>query len=465
MRLSPSSRHIVRSHVPRDPWLTHPLREEGLAESWEGTQFKAEMLGVLRCIVVLEDPKLHSLLLHNNDEADWIRRSLQLPLDSVIFNIAEVWIPQMFHGQQALYTTHAVGRHNMPVPVASRGQGKGGVFSVWRPYHLRVAESQLFTNLRGVQCTFLQPMRSIEASTYWSPLCENGFCTLPVLQVPGGIPPALLGSIPEASLTTWVAETQGRNEEPKALEPVRAAGLEDCARFIRTHSSLLLSHDDDEHNVLFPLHQCLSTLDNAVRSLTSRHAMSEAMRRTQFNAFQLWSGFSICELLRDKKRLLEKTLRHALLFTFPGLAGAEEEVFRDMMGRVPSPSTLRRCGLMLDTAMMLTMRDRASADVLRFGWADSSPQGGRDWLLVVTDSIKRDRVLQVVAAANTLALLGSSASHKRVEALSKKSTTTSPITPLLLPTCPIKSRTWLAKSLFAFTNLGWNLALKLSQAF
>lgn len=64
---------------------------------------------------------------------------------------------------------------------------------------------------------------------------------------------------------------------------------------------------------------------------------------------------------------------------------------------VPSSSAMQRYELALDVAFMLLQQKSNSraADVVRFGWADSSPQGGHNWLWIQSVSIRRDSLVQV----------------------------------------------------------------------
>ena len=56
----------------------------------------------------------------------------------------------------------------------------------------------------------------------------------------------------------------------------------------------------------------------------------------------------------------------------------------------PSEATLSRLNFAVDVAAMLLARANARPGATRYGWADSSPQGGRDWLLSKVSVIPGD---------------------------------------------------------------------------
>ena len=92
----------------------------------------------------------------------------------------------------------------------------------------------------------------------------------------------------------------------------------------------------------------------------------------------------------------------------PGVASAVEQFLNNSAKPIlHGKSTIHRARLSLDVALMLTIR-RAVASmprVVRFGWADSSPQHQRDWLLSAHDWIKWEDLPKVAEAANGLVKL------------------------------------------------------------
>jgi hypothetical protein len=72
---------------------------------------------------------------------------------------------------------------------------------------------------------------------------------------------------------------------------------------------------------------------------------------------------------------------------------------------LPSSSAIQRAELALDVAMMLVQRGRAASqpDVVRVGWADSSPIGGRDWIWSEYHEIERGRLVETFEAVVSVA--------------------------------------------------------------
>ena len=70
---------------------------------------------------------------------------------------------------------------------------------------------------------------------------------------------------------------------------------------------------------------------------------------------------------------------------------------------VPSYSFLRKRLVMFDAAMMLLKRQQDTSDKFRWIWADSSPQGGYDWLQIKELSINVSEVVTVADAVDELA--------------------------------------------------------------
>ena len=70
----------------------------------------------------------------------------------------------------------------------------------------------------------------------------------------------------------------------------------------------------------------------------------------------------------------------------------EEHVHNKGVERAPSASTLRRLSFGIDAAAMLWERTRRStlSCATSYGWADASPQGGRDWLLIKVVTHRRE---------------------------------------------------------------------------
>ncbi|CAE7825398.1 SHE10 [Symbiodinium sp. CCMP2456] len=106
---------------------------------------------------------------------------------------------------------------------------------------------------------------------------------------------------------------------------------------------------------------------------------------------------ALCSSMRLKnKKELAPMLREALNHMFPGLSA-------DMNIRVPSGSTLSRRQLLVDAAFSCYWRNFFQEHTgPLYLWADSSPQGGVDWLLSIVSFAKQDSLADLVSAASFL---------------------------------------------------------------
>lgn len=94
---------------------------------------------------------------------------------------------------------------------------------------------------------------------------------------------------------------------------------------------------------------------------------------------------------------------------FPGVAqGFAEAILGDLI--LPSPATLSRGRLYLDVAYMFRMREVHNevmqSGALIMGMVDSSPQGGRDWVIHECCFLHQDALQVVTEAAEQMARIG-----------------------------------------------------------
>ena len=102
-----------------------------------------------------------------------------------------------------------------------------------------------------------------------------------------------------------------------------------------------------------------------------------------------------CLNLRNKSQL-SPTILSAVAAFFPGMDP-------DMHIEIPSGGSLSRRQLLVDAAYACYWRDLLlQHDGPLYLWADSSPQGGVDWLLSIVALIRKDDLEAVVEAANRL---------------------------------------------------------------
>ena len=105
--------------------------------------------------------------------------------------------------------------------------------------------------------------------------------------------------------------------------------------------------------------------------------------------------------------MLEETLGLAMDMCFPGSSARlrtwQQHGFGGMPTALPGRPVMPRSALCIDCAWMLAERSRSDGAVLRFAWADSSPQGGYDWLVSAFDEVSRERLVDLIAAVDELA--------------------------------------------------------------
>ena len=96
---------------------------------------------------------------------------------------------------------------------------------------------------------------------------------------------------------------------------------------------------------------------------------------------------------------MKRVVQDAVKIMFPGVLDVlTDRLLSGGSGLVPSKSTISRGLFGLDVALMLLVRWDTRASVWRFGWADSSPQAGFDFLLSAHDEIDEANAIPVLRA-------------------------------------------------------------------
>lgn len=71
--------------------------------------------------------------------------------------------------------------------------------------------------------------------------------------------------------------------------------------------------------------------------------------------------------------------------------------------RFPKKSTVDRAGFALDSTFLMCMKDVwRQAEWFHYGWADSSPQAGREWLMMMHASVRSHEVVSACTIGNRL---------------------------------------------------------------
>ena len=163
---------------------------------------------------------------------------------------------------------------------------------------------------------------------------------------------------------------------------------------LRLHNSLQTTMDK--------LHDQLCCLQDHV-DLKNPNQSSLARRGKAYGVTTLINAFMAAHLLKNDSQL--KTMCHwcARLVLPPMEADAVVKMLEEKKDAVPSASTIRRARNKIDVAFMLHMRDviasyfRNEEGIPQEGcavymMADKSPQGGREYEMVVLDFIARMRL-------------------------------------------------------------------------
>ena len=128
---------------------------------------------------------------------------------------------------------------------------------------------------------------------------------------------------------------------------------------------------------------------------------------------EVHSGVRIIQCLRTSRFLiggagkLRLSSQHHLMAALPKTL-ASDLIESLAHAPMPSQSALQRYELALDVSLMLRERQHNSVGsnacrrVARFGWADSSPQGGHNWLWIQSISVPVDALVRTWQAANII---------------------------------------------------------------
>ena len=126
----------------------------------------------------------------------------------------------------------------------------------------------------------------------------------------------------------------------------------------------------------------------------------------QYGAAFLMRSLLLSRRLRDQSTLAGTVLL-AINLLPPGLRDLAKSLVDAGAICIPSQSTLQRFQLVYDVGIMMWRRSLCGGEaVCRYGFADSSPQGGRDWFLVKTACIKSSQIVTVMEAVHELAVDG-----------------------------------------------------------
>lgn len=123
---------------------------------------------------------------------------------------------------------------------------------------------------------------------------------------------------------------------------------------------------------------------------------------TRYSAAEVVSAFRLSRLLRNTG-CVRLALERATALQGPDFLQQE---LRRSSRDVPSRTTLQRAEVSIDVALLLMKRDeneQGGEAMLRWAWADSSPQLGHDWSVMRQQSMPASSVWQALQAFAKLA--------------------------------------------------------------
>ena len=161
--------------------------------------------------------------------------------------------------------------------------------------------------------------------------------------------------------------------------------------------------DDDGGHTVMRLEQHLRWLDDVVTNMRSE--------KRQRGRHQQVDDDDVCHVIRCllfSKRLRQQTqvaesVEKALQLLPLGLREISLHSFDRGWLQIPSASSLQRFQLTFDVGLMLWRRTHLSTvPAARFGFADASPQGGRDWFLIKVHTIENSKLVELMEAVIAL---------------------------------------------------------------
>lgn len=208
----------------------------------------------------------------------------------------------------------------------------------------------------------------------------------------------------------WLELIKRRSKGAAATaEPSRSLSLQfeaehasSLASFLRQWSSHILNGvQGAEHQAecQFFLEDQVARLDRMDRAAERKWQLSAGYVRERLTPSRLLHGLLAAMHLRNRGKLSD-TLKHGLQS-----AGLSGDAVEEMSLHAPCDSQIQRSQVLIDSALCKYFAEEVfNEEPLGFLylWADSSPQGGTDWLLSIVRIIPQKHVSACVAAATSL---------------------------------------------------------------
>eukprot|EP00971_Amphidinium_carterae_P008278 163430-Amphidinium_carterae.2 len=203
---------------------------------------------------------------------------------------------------------------------------------------------------------------------------------------------------------SWVERTAAKDADAPSqvstvsrnVQPLTELAIEELKALLRKLASQSELAPQDLHTASESM-KLLDSLALPFREALRRRHLDKNVRYT---AEELLHAFLSAQWLRSTTHLVD-VCQHLCKLVAPGL---EDQV----SAHVPSATTLRRSKAKIDWALLLLDQGKNKsihgAACQRYGWSDSSPIGGRDWLISKHVAIYAIHLLPCYVAARVLAL-------------------------------------------------------------
>ena len=230
--------------------------------------------------------------------------------------------------------------------------------------------------------SLLEPLASLLLKGQWFSTCIRSNWDLPRALFPGWGRLDLTGNV-SAPVAT---------QSKLLLDPAKFASLADR---VRSWAPVLLQQcsDEDENAALR-----LDILDTVRFFDSGKRSLEWAGQQQEFSSKTLIDSVCLGAMLGSNKHVNEAVPMSAQII-FPNVD------LRCLLAnsKFPKSSTIGRAGSALDFAFLLHARKLwQEGAYFHFAWADSSPQAGREWFMMMHASVRKDAVVSACRAANTL---------------------------------------------------------------
>lgn len=176
----------------------------------------------------------------------------------------------------------------------------------------------------------------------------------------------------------------------------QAPDAQKLAYFLRQHCGVILGSISDQEQKA----ECQLQLEEFVLRLDNMSEICHGPQRTKRSHEVLLNALCASMYLRDRSKLAE-TFR----LTLGCMPGVAEGLGVDQLPKLPSASQISESQFQIDAAFCCFWKDRfqeLAKDCVIYMWADSSPQGGTDWLLSMMRVISGKHLQACVEAADLL---------------------------------------------------------------